>query len=1296
MHRLTPQFILDQLSQGIVNGRFAGVALFVDVSGFTAVTETLMKHGQHGAEELATVMRAIFSPLLQEVYDHGGWVVGFAGDAFTAVFPHTPPPHAPQRALAAGWRMQQRMIYLAEQSTEYGRFHFSIKIGVEQGQLDWGIISAENGQRAAFYCRGSAIAGCSTAEHAADRGDLIAGPSVWPELGPYATGVVKNGHWRVTAVDEDQLPAPQPYPPPPANVALMSRFFPQSLIEARISGEFRHIFNVFINLQGDPDPARLTRFMQTLFDLQDQYGGLLNRIDFGDKGCHLLLFWGAPISHENDAERVLNFILSLQEQSPFPLRAGITYQIAHAGFIGSTRREEYTCYGRGVNLAARLMTNAPWGQNWADEPVTERAEKRFDFDFVDQLSFKGFATPQPVFQLLGQQMEPDQPFYQGEVVGREAELAALNRFTRPLTNGRFAGVTLITGEAGIGKSRLLHEFLETSTILDTAELFLCQTDQIMRQSLNPFRYWLRDYFDQSPTQAEAVNQACFTAILDGLIAETADIDLQEALERGRSFLAALINLHEPDSLYEQVDTRLRFENSLDALKNLLKAESRRQPILLLIEDGHWLDGDSKQFLTRLTRNIDEFPIALLITCRRPLPDTLWPSDVPVQTIPLAPLDADGLTDLVHHLLGVAPDPELRSFLQQRTDGNPYFVEQLLIYLKDQGWLKNGRLSPQVTQSSSLIPRNTQTLLVARLDRLPPPVQQIVQMAAVLGREFDTRLLGEMMPNTSIAPLLESAAAESIWTAVHPPRYLFRHALMRDAAYEMQVRSRLRTLHHRAATAYETVYEAELTANFGQIAYHYDRAQLVQKALTYYEKAAEQTQHSFQNEESLAHYNRALALAAAEDASLRYRLLLGREAVLSWLSRREPQAETLAQLNQLLTRFPDPDRAAEVALRHAVLALATGAYETAVSAAEQSAQHALTAQNAVAAARAYHRHGRILWQQGRHQAGQPYLERAYTLARQNQADELEAQALYDLAIIHYYQNDEATALTQLTAAQTKYQQLSNRRGEISCLNLFGLVHKKLGNYGEARHQFEQSLTICRQVGFRAGEARNLSHIGDNAFELGSYETARTFIEQALTLYRESGDRMSEAVSLDTLGLIWLDMGQPIPAQSHFEEALALHQAISNPRGQGYALTHLGYSLAAQGRWQTAVSPFQQALTIRRQMNAHSLAIDAVAGLARCAASQHHVDQATAYVREIMEWIAEHGTVGIELPVKVYLICYQVMAPLDAAQARQILHDGHALLQTRAARIQDADQRQIYLQQVPYNRLLRQLWQMENRQ
>jgi hypothetical protein len=233
-------------------------------------------------------------------------------------------------------------------------------------------------------------------------------------------------------------------------------FLPEEVLGQSLKGEFRQVVNLFIEIPVDPtDEKFVAPFMESVFVLQERYGGFFLRPEMGDKGFTLLIFWGAPTSHENDIDRALNFLLDLRERTRLKFRAGVTYRMAYAGFMGADLREEYTAYGMGVNLASRMMKGAESGEVWLDEEIWRRAQRHFSTREIGELPFKGFTNRLKVFVLEGRKGFTETA-YKGEFVGREQESRRLLEFLEPLTRGEFAGLVLIKGEAGIGKSRLVH------------------------------------------------------------------------------------------------------------------------------------------------------------------------------------------------------------------------------------------------------------------------------------------------------------------------------------------------------------------------------------------------------------------------------------------------------------------------------------------------------------------------------------------------------------------------------------------------------------------------------------------------------------------------------------------------------------------------------------------------------------------------------------------------------------------------------------------------------------------------
>lgn len=1295
MHNLVPQFILEQLAQENQQGTFTAVGLFVDISGFTRLMETLMQHGQHGAEVMASVMLGIFEPFVQFVFEQGGFVSNFAGDAFTAFFPVKPAATrqtVAQQAITAAWQAQYHLVNHPTSYTPYGAFQMTAKIGLALGQADWGIISDAAQERAAFYFRGTAVDGCAQAEKQAKPGEIILDEALAELVADGVELAPRNGFFVVNGRPQSLAPA-QPFSPPKPNLSLLARFFPANLITQSLPGEFRQIVNVFISLPDVQNEADLGPFMQTVFQLQAQFGSVTSRLDFGDKGCTLLLFWGAPIAHETDIERALNFILALQQQSEISIRAGVTYRVAHAGFIGSPLHEEFTCYGSGVNLAARFMTSAPFGEIWLDTAVFQRAQHQFATQFVGNNAFKGFTGEQPVYRLLGHQ-ETDAPIFSGQMLGRQAELAQLEQFVRPLADGRFAGALRVEGEAGIGKSRLLHTFFERlNANFGPHQVFLCQTDQILRQSLNPLRYWLRRHFNQSQQNSEDDNKAQFEQRLAQILADTKQDALARELSRTRSFLGALLDLHWPDSLYAQLEPQGRFENTLIALTTLLQAESIRQPTLLVIEDVHWLDTDSRQFLQQLWLKVTavpdiHYPLAIVATSRPEQEETAVTTNFSWQITSLGQLTPGELNTLAAELLGGTISPSLQTLLAGRGEGNPFFTEQIVRYLQEEKLLEETAAGWSVTAAQqTVLPQDVHALLVARLDRLTANVKDAVQHAAVLGREFEVQLLTLMLQGEeSIGDILREAEQTAIWAALNELRYLFRHALVRDAAYTMQLRARRQALHHLAVTALETLYAGDLAPHYGEVAYHAEQAQLTKKACDYLHKAGDVAREAYQNNEALDYYGRALTLTPEADLETQFKLCSSREEIYHLLGERDGQINEIEKMANLAALLRSRQKQAEVFLRQARFAHITGEHVAVITASQKAIQLSQETRSFKQLADAHIVWCKALFWQGDYAGAKAHVQQS--LAYLNKIDDKagEEQAHTYLGRIGMQQGDYALTEHHYLEGLRIARELGNRKVEADILNNIGLLFSHQQNYMTAKSNFEQALTLHREIGSREGEGSALNNLGIVAHVLGQYQEALFYYEQSLYISREVGTHQEEAIALNNLGEVLAKQHNYTEAEHHFTQALKIEQDTGARYLEAHTITMLGFTQLELELTTLAEIAFLGALALRTELGQTHLSILPQIGLACVNHAAGRLNSQDERLNEILEYLDSANLDGLEDPFNTLWICYWLLNNLEDYRAEALLKKAHDLLLVQAAKIPDETSRHSFLNNVPEHRLI----------
>lgn len=1158
MYNLVPRFILENFAAQRFGGRFYAVSLFADVSGFTTVTEALAQHGKEGSEALADVMSALFTPLVRSVYEQGGFITVFAGDGFTAVFPIAQ-PHSHRRALAAARAMGQYLAVHPCHTTPLGEFDFQLKVGLAEGEVEWGILQAEegiphirHGTSRAYYFGGEAIDVCARAEKLARGGDVVLSSWVATALQDAVIVEPVDNFFRLVEV-AGELPPPQKLAPP--DDAGLSEaacaFLPAELGQLSTRGEYRNTLAVFLSLQGIQAREQLAAFMQPVFHLLRQYGGFLSHIEFGDKGCAILLFWGAPVSYENDVERALNFLLDLKATAPSPFRAGITYRVTYAGLVGSDLRADYVCYAQGANLAARMMTAAGWGELWLDEDTAwlasvppRRGTPSFLVELLERHAFKGLDEGQIVYTLRGQRA-PVAPFYEGDLAGRQDEIEQLTEAVQPIFDGRFAGVTTVCGEAGIGKSRLLYEVWRRCRMASgPLARFLCQADQTLRQSLNPFRYFLRRYFGQSSPHGmdDLQRKERFTMRLEALVAQTPDLTLQDELERTRSFLGALVDLRWPGSLYEQLAPKLRFENVMHALETLFKAESQHRPVILQIEDLQWLDADSVRFLQHLTHRLDGYPLVILASSRRPPDVGLFDPHVSQQTIDLGPLSRPELQVMAARLLGGPVAPSLLDLLVERTDGNPFFVEQLLRYLQNEGLVLEEDDGFSSVGTERLIPAKVRAVLSAHLDRLPPDIREVVQTAAVLGREFELPVLAEMLDYVDLTPKVEVVTRADIWSPLGQGRCQFHHALMHDVAYDMQLQSRRRQLHQLAGEAITRVHAADLPAYYADLAYHYDQAGAGRRAARLYRLVGERAAAQFANAESVDYLSRSLELIPEERDERRYALLLAREQVYHLQGKRSLQCRDLLALQALAERQGDKRQQAEVQLRQAEYAVAISDYPAAAEHYKTVLALARAIDDAGMESAAHCGLGRIAHLQGTWDTAVHHLETGLALARKHDDQPSMALALMTLADVARQRRDTDQAVDLAAQSMALYRKLDDRPGIARALNSLGLVADLEGKREEAERYYSESLNLSKEIGDRRSVAIGLNNLGYLAYLQGNHEKAKRYLKDALLISKDIGFRGLRANALVTLGIVCVSRGEGKDAWQNLHEGLREAVAI----------------------------------------------------------------------------------------------------------------------------------------------------------
>lgn len=1185
MRLLLPTFIWQAQQAGQPAGRFPAVCLLADVSGFTPLTSTLMAYGPAGAEEVAKSLSHIFQPLVQTIYQQGGVLVGFAGDALKAVFP-TDQPQAPERAITAAWQMYQLGQTLGKIVTPWGEFQLTLKLCVAQGEVTWGIISTPAGQ-AVSYVEGRGLQHCFVMDEQTRPGELLVTQELFQQAHPFITGEKRAEYQLVTAVEPAFVaqfpPRPEPIPLPPAAIA--HQFFPPLLWHTPIQGEFRHVVTVFINTH-----TFSADFITLVYRLLTTYGGYLCRIGrIGaqeQNGATFLLFWGAPISYENNVERALNFLGDLRLQAEEKWRAGMSSGLAYAGFVGGEGREEYTCYSPAVNLAARLMVAAGWRQIWLDQETAGAAGGYFQLQPQEEKLFKGFTQPQPVYELLEKlSLTTALPKFTRPLVGREAELAQLTQWFMPLFYGRPGGGILITGEAGLGKSHLVDWFRQQLPV--PVWWFSCGTDPVLHTPLTPFRVWLRRYFALGSTADSQLFEQKLTHLLQQLPPTPLAQEVGQRVQKLASFLAAVLELSWEGSPYAQAKPEERLPQIFEALRLFFQALCCVQPLVLHVDDAQWLDAESTRFLAYLWPYLEQLNGLVLLTTR-PGWSHSWPMR---HTLTLQPLKPAALHTLASFMLGQSPSPALQAVLEERTEGNPFFAEQILLYVQEQG-----NQAQNLEQLRQVLPQDVQTLLVARVDHLSQEVKQVVQTAAVLGREFEVQVLAQMLEPAGVSQVpgrVQEAEQAHIWYALSELTYLFQHTLLQEAAYEMQLFAQRQLLHHTAGLAMEQLYRPQTAPHSRRLAYHFEQAGVWDKTVVYLKEAISYAGETYQMESAIALCDHLYHLW---------------QQVIPAGEKKREQAEILLRKGRLMWQI-------------SYLGDAEMVFQQAQTLAEQAQDQRLVhrAQQEMATIMVWHK-----------QYDEAITHCQRLIAKLDPAEERpELCRVYNalgLALLNVGRGDEA--LHAFEQALHFSNELPSYKATI--WGNMGLAHWKKGALTSALHWYEQALHLSQEQKDPAGVARHTNNLGLIYMEQGQYSQALHHLQEALTIDRQLGQKRAQGTRLGNMGICYSLTGQFATAITHLQEALAIDRQMGYKLGEGLWYGNLGECYALQEKYEQALPYFQQAITHLRDLGAKYNLPWVLVGQGRTLLALQKLDEA-----ERLGWEAAALAEQVNRPEKLFL-------------------------------------------------------------
>ncbi len=1149
--------------------------LFADLVGFTPMTELLTAQGREGAEELTRILDQVFTALIATCEEYGGVVGKFVGDALTvywAVESDAELPSAIQSALTCGLTLQSQMETFARVPTTVGSFRLAMRVGVAAGVIELRVVGDPMVGLEALVL-GRPLHAAAQAQRVAKPGQVAAHPSVSSE----AIGHERNGMLVVEglvnrALLRPLMPLTWESVTNPDDVAdLIARFLPSALAERVLLGQgafaadLRRVTSVFAGLEGER--VELGDAFTVAQRVVSAAGGRVNRVSVDDKGTMIHLLFGAPSANEDDAARAvwaaqLLWAELTGQHNVSAIQVGVATGGVYAGPVGGPTRREYTVMGDAVNLSARLMQVAQPGQVVCDSPTVEEAPGSFVWERLPPVMVKGKSRPVEAWLVGEAQGIGKTAPRQGPLLGRESELVSLRRILERARQGRGQIVSL-TGEGGIGKSRLLQAWL--------AEAFVQGWWAVTGQAVVTGREVPYLSWHALATEILACSpDADVPRLTDAAVGALELLDPSQADHW--PVLGDLLGVPFPDTpLTRGMQAAKRRQVLVDLVTRWIKVQSVQTPLLLALEDAQWADEASVELALELARVATSLPAesskgVVILLVHRPLPlpiSTAWQTlkQMTTENITLGELSPEAICELAANRLGVSSIPNrLAALMVSRTQGHPFFAEELCQTLQEQGLVRvlDGQVQLSPDLSSAAVPTSVEDLVQSRIDRLDESTRLTLKVAAVLGTSvpFDA-LLGsyplQIEPLTLRQHLatLERLGLLPVETAT-PLIHRFKHTITQQVTYHSLLSAQRRDLHGRVARFFEkTMGDAQGSA-IDLLAYHYARSDYQAEAVRYLRLAGEQATRQAAYAVAIDYFSQALERVGAKGHADRCAILEAREQIWRALGDLTARQDDLEALEAAAEAWEDPLWQTRATFRRAVFAYDQGDYQTADACLQRVIGQAATLADDRLMGLALLERGNVLSGWSRYEDALICYEVAAEMFDRRKSIGLQAEAVRKRAEMQRHVGDWVGALVSYEEAEYLSEEAGDQAGVALQRVDQAILFMQLGMFEEAERDLLAAWGWAEQVNHRYILMTSGAALGELYWNLKQSEEAWPYLLIAHALSEEQDNPYHRMQILLVGSAMLLDGGKNDEALVGAQEARSLAAQIESAEGEVRAM------------------------------------------------------------------------------------------------------------------------------------------------
>ena len=1100
---------------------------FVDISGFTNLSEKLARRGRIGAEELTSVLNLVFANMLEIAYLQGGSLLKFGGDALLLMF--TGYDHA-TRAASAAVEMRTALRTATDGPTTAGRVRLRMSVGIHSGPIHIFRVGSVHQELVV-----AGIGGTTTTamEKVADPGEIVVSAGTRERLQGDAIGSPKGAGW-LLRWRKAHCTAPGPVARDARDPESLKTWVPVGLREYLGAGDtepehriasvgFVRFCGVDQRLEDEGADWVAQAIDDTMVLIQSAAAEeevTFLGTDINEDGGKAILLAGAPIARDGDEGRLLRAVRAMADApSPLDLHFGVNRGHVFTGEVGTEFRATYTVMGDTVNVAARLMAAAPARSIYATPGVLDQSGTLFTATALPPLRVKGKAEPLTAYAVgeeLGDrsfEAHDELPF-----VGRSIELADLRASIRSASGGR-GSVAAVIGDAGSGKSRLARQAL-----LDSPDLPVITIRAEPYGSATPYRPW-RDPIRELLGIERSTNEQMARS-LERRVADVAP-DLLPVLP----LIADVVHIDIPDTPeVAEIEPKFRQGRLVAAVVSLLE-HLVSHTVVIDIEDAQWMDEASTHLLDHLAHTADQRPWALVVT-RRGDTGGFLPDEGLVIT--LRNLSPDETEQLVNAATPATPlHPKDVKAICARTGGNPLFIQELLRIVADTG-------------SADELPDSIGSLLSASIDALPFLARRVLRYTSVLGRSFRVSTARAILSDDRLQ--LDEATRSILGDFIEdggPGVLRFRNAMVRDVAYDGLSFRRREDLHRRAARAIAATTHGNPEDAADQLAMHYSLGNDHENTWRYARIAAARAMKSYANTEAAAQIERALAAARRlPDVSARDRSATW--AQLGDVREHAGMFDTALDAYRRSSKLidDDPVAQAELLLKRAWVRERAGTYSIALREATQARKVAEDAPNEAdatrVAANAAAFQAMVRLRQGKLKDA---LARAHVaLAEAERVHEKAATArAYGVIAGTHMMTDDPRAMDFCRRALALYEELGDLVSQNYMNNNLGVLAYFDGRWDDALGYYQQSRDGAERVGNIVDVGFAEANLGELLVNQRRFDEAEARLVDAVRVLRSTGELSMAAFAELQVARIFKERGELGQAEAMLRDVVRESEA-----------------------------------------------------------------------------------------------------------------------------------------------------------